>query len=153
VNYRHPGGSYCRSARAAQRPGSPSGWPWRGSPPRWWACWSTTAPRWGRRRSGVSPPPQRGYCAGPVRPYPTVRRWHRDWLGPGYGVATAESAAAAVWLAEHTGLVAEPVYTAKTAAALRALTADGTPDGPLLYWHTADRGGTPDTAGFNPPAS
>ncbi|GAB1640066.1 pyridoxal-phosphate dependent enzyme [Krasilnikovia sp. MM14-A1259] len=63
----------------------------------------------------------------------------RDWLGPGYGVATTDSTAAVGWLAEHAGLAAEPVYTAKAAAAVRALVADGT-DGPLLYWHTADRG-------------
>ncbi|BFU43431.1 pyridoxal-phosphate dependent enzyme [Krasilnikovia sp. MM14-A1004] len=81
------------------------------------------------RRAGASLPDG-------TRPAPlTVRR---DWLGPGYGVATAESAAAAGWLTERAGLVTEPVYTAKAAAALRALVADGTPDGPVLYWHTAD---------------
>ncbi|MEU7906907.1 pyridoxal-phosphate dependent enzyme [Actinoplanes sp. NPDC049118] len=86
------------------------------------------------RRAGAALPD-----GTPLAPL-TVRR---DWLGPGYGVATADSASAAAWLAEHTGLVAEPVYTAKAAAALRALAADGTPDGPLLYWHTADRGAAP----------
>ncbi|GAB1691198.1 pyridoxal-phosphate dependent enzyme [Krasilnikovia sp. M28-CT-15] len=84
------------------------------------------------RRAGAALPD-----GTPLAPL-TVRR---DWLGPGYGVATADSAAAAGWLADQAGLVAEPVYTAKAAAAVRALAADGTPDGPLLYWHTADRGG------------
>ncbi|RZU53865.1 D-cysteine desulfhydrase [Krasilnikovia cinnamomea] len=86
------------------------------------------------RRAGAALPD--GTALAPL----TVRR---DWLGPGYGVATADSASAAGWLAEHAGLVTEPVYTAKAAAALRALVADGTVDGPWLYWHTADRGAAP----------
>ncbi|MGS2617195.1 pyridoxal-phosphate dependent enzyme [Micromonospora sp. LZ34] len=66
----------------------------------------------------------------------TVRR---DWLGPGYGVPTAQGGAAAAWLAERAGLVAEPVYTAKAAAALRDLVAAGSA-GPVPYWHTAPAG-------------
>ncbi|MGN9779192.1 1-aminocyclopropane-1-carboxylate deaminase/D-cysteine desulfhydrase [Micromonospora sp. H33] len=59
----------------------------------------------------------------------------RDWLGPGYGVPTAQATDAAAWLAERTALVAEPVYTAKAVAALRDIAASG--PGPVLYWHTA----------------
>lgn len=157
MNYRHPGGSCCRSARAAQPAGLALGLALAGLPtevvgvlvndrtPMGQAQIRRLAAGTGRllRRAGAAMPD-----GTPLAPL-TVRH---DWLGPGYGVPTAESAAAD-WLAEHTGLRAEPVYTAKAAAALRALTADGTPDGPVLYWHTADRGGTPDAAGSNPLAS
>ncbi|MFI5495889.1 1-aminocyclopropane-1-carboxylate deaminase/D-cysteine desulfhydrase [Actinoplanes sp. NPDC051859] len=85
------------------------------------------------RRSGAALP-----TPAPLNPL-TVRA---DWLGPGYGHPTAESTAAAAWLAEHAGVHTEPVYTAKAAAALREMTAAA--DGPVLYWHTADDGHRPE---------
>lgn len=53
----------------------------------------------------------------------------RDFLGPGYGVATPESEAA---MAGETSLQLDPVYTSKSMAA--ALAFDG--PGPLLFLHT-----------------
>ncbi|MEH0829496.1 MULTISPECIES: 1-aminocyclopropane-1-carboxylate deaminase/D-cysteine desulfhydrase [unclassified Micromonospora] len=61
----------------------------------------------------------------------------REWLGPGYGTPSAASVDAAQWLQHHTGLVADPVYTAKAAAALRELCRGRVVEGPTLYWHTA----------------
>ena len=58
----------------------------------------------------------------------------REWLGEGYGHATADGAAAKDRFAAE-GVRLEPVYTAKAAAAALALC--GEPgSGPLLYWHT-----------------
>lgn len=60
----------------------------------------------------------------------------RGWLGPGFGRASAEGEAAARLAIEEEGLEAEPVYTAKTLAALCALAQTGSLAGPVLYWHT-----------------
>lgn len=58
------------------------------------------------------------------------------WLGDGYGHATEAGAAATAALAAD-GVVLEPVYTAKTAAALLELNRRGElGPGPVLYWHT-----------------
>jgi D-cysteine desulfhydrase len=58
------------------------------------------------------------------------------WLGAGYGHRTVE-AEHAIGLAREEGLVLEPVYTAKTMAALLALREQGElGEGPVLYWHT-----------------
>lgn len=61
----------------------------------------------------------------------------REWLGSGYGKPSGPSVEAAAWLRERAGLVADPVYTAKAAAAVRDLYRGPGDDGPTLFWHTA----------------
>jgi D-cysteine desulfhydrase len=59
------------------------------------------------------------------------------WIGRGYGHATAEGESAMDLLAEREGVTLDPVYTAKTVAALLALNKSRAfGDGPILYWHT-----------------
>jgi D-cysteine desulfhydrase len=58
----------------------------------------------------------------------------RDWLGGGYGHATAEGSDAIERFAA-AGVRLEPVYTAKAGAAALALREEEG-SGPLLYWHT-----------------
>ena len=61
---------------------------------------------------------------------------HTDWLGAGYGHATAAGAEATAVLADD-GVTLEPVYTAKAAAALLELNRRGRfGSGPVLYWNT-----------------
>jgi D-cysteine desulfhydrase len=61
----------------------------------------------------------------------------RDWLGAGYGHRTEESERARKLALEREDLALEPVYTAKTMAALIALNERGAfGEGPVLYWHT-----------------
>ena len=61
----------------------------------------------------------------------------RDWLGAGYGHRTNEAERARELAREREGLALEPVYTAKTMAALLALNERGVfGEGPALYWHT-----------------
>ncbi|MFI1538091.1 1-aminocyclopropane-1-carboxylate deaminase/D-cysteine desulfhydrase [Streptomyces anandii] len=61
----------------------------------------------------------------------------RDWLGPGYGHATAECERALSLAATTASLQLEPVYTAKALAALIALADDGRlPPGPVLFLNT-----------------
>ncbi len=58
------------------------------------------------------------------------------WLGPGYGHATPEGERAIEEFGD-AGVVLEPVYTAKAAAALLEMNARGAfGEGPVLYWHT-----------------
>ncbi len=58
------------------------------------------------------------------------------WLGPGYGHPTPAGAEAIAALAGD-GVVLEPVYTAKAAAALLEINRRGDfGSGPVLYWHT-----------------
>jgi D-cysteine desulfhydrase len=67
---------------------------------------------------------------------PATFEIHKRWLGPGYGHSTPESLEA-IELLRSEGVVLEPVYTAKTVAALLELNeraAFGA--GPVLYWHT-----------------
>jgi D-cysteine desulfhydrase len=60
-----------------------------------------------------------------------------DWLGDGYGHATAAATRAEELLRETEGLELEGVYTAKTMSALVGLVEAGQlRDGPVLYWHT-----------------
>ncbi len=60
----------------------------------------------------------------------------RDWLGVGYGQATAESEGARE-IAARAGLDLDPVYTAKAFAGLLGeRTADRLGDGPLLFLQT-----------------
>jgi len=65
-----------------------------------------------------------------------------EWLGPGYGVATAEGSAAVRLAARTEGLVLDPVYTGKALAGLIGLVRRGeiAADGEVLFWHT---GGAP----------
>jgi D-cysteine desulfhydrase len=63
-------------------------------------------------------------------------RMTRDWLGPGFGRQSEEGEVAAKLAFEEEGLEAEPVYTAKTLAALCGAARAGSVDGPILYWHT-----------------
>lgn len=60
----------------------------------------------------------------------------RDWLGPGFGRASEKGEAAAKLALAEEGLEAEPVYTAKTLAALCGAARVGSVDGSILYWHT-----------------
>ena len=63
-------------------------------------------------------------------------RVENRWLGAGYGHPTAE-AERAQELARLERLDLEPVYTAKTMAALLGMRARGElGEGPVLYWHT-----------------
>ena len=64
----------------------------------------------------------------------------RDWLGPGYGHSTPAADRATELFAEREDVVLEPVYTAKTVAALLELNRRGAfGPGPVLYWHTYSR--------------
>jgi D-cysteine desulfhydrase len=64
----------------------------------------------------------------------------RGWLGAGYGHSTPAAERATELLAEREDVVLEPVYTAKTAAALLELNRRGAfGEGPVLYWHTYSR--------------
>ncbi|CAM4459206.1 D-cysteine desulfhydrase [Mycobacterium basiliense] len=61
----------------------------------------------------------------------------RDWLGAGYGHPTSQGTHALQHARETEGLDLDPVYTAKTMAALLDLAAnDRLPGGPTLYLHT-----------------
>jgi D-cysteine desulfhydrase len=60
------------------------------------------------------------------------------WIGRGYGHSTREAERAVVLLGEREGVALDPVYTAKTMAALLDLNRVGAfGAGPVLYWHTA----------------
>ncbi|MFJ3232429.1 1-aminocyclopropane-1-carboxylate deaminase/D-cysteine desulfhydrase [Streptomyces sp. NPDC086787] len=60
----------------------------------------------------------------------------RDWLGPGYGHATEEAAAARA-LAAAEGLRLDPTYTAKAYAALLKMASDGRfGEGPVVFLNT-----------------
>lgn len=65
-----------------------------------------------------------------------------SFIGPGYGLPTAESQAALRLFAQTEGLIIDPVYTAKAAAGLIAAVRQGRwPQGSrILFWHT---GGSP----------
>lgn len=60
----------------------------------------------------------------------------RRWLGKGFGWPSDEGARAQAMLAETEGLLLEPVYTAKTVAALIDIVGSGGVVNPALYWHT-----------------
>ena len=61
-----------------------------------------------------------------------------DYVGPGYGIPTEASNEAMSLLARTEGVLLDPVYTAKTAAALLNWARTGrAPSGDLLVlWHT-----------------
>jgi D-cysteine desulfhydrase len=70
----------------------------------------------------------------------------RGWLGAGYGHSTPAAERATELFAEREDVMLEPVYTAKTAAALLELNRRGAfGEGPVLYWHTYSR---PDHSGL-----
>jgi D-cysteine desulfhydrase len=60
----------------------------------------------------------------------------RDWVGPGLGRASEAGAASQAALRELEGLDLDPVYTAKSMAALIDLSRAGRLKGPVLFWHT-----------------
>ena len=79
----------------------------------------------------------RGADLPPFRLSPSAVRVETRWLGGGYGHRT-EAAECAIALAlEEERLALEPVYTAKTMAAVLELSERGElGTGPVLYWHT-----------------
>lgn len=82
-----------------------------------------------RRRSVGSPPPE-------VEMHDSDIDVETAWLGRGYGHATPDGAEA-IKAFGGEGVVLEPVYTAKAAAALLELNREGRfGAGPVLYWHT-----------------
>ena len=63
----------------------------------------------------------------------------REWLGDGYGHATADGAAAAELLRDADGLALDPVYAAKAMAGLLAMMRRGElAGGPVLFVATGD---------------
>ncbi|REE98862.1 D-cysteine desulfhydrase family protein [Thermomonospora umbrina] len=70
------------------------------------------------------------------------RTVHGDWLGPGYGVATPEMTEAVRMFARAEGVLLDPVYSGKAAAALVGLVRSGRigADETVVFWHT---GGAP----------
>ena len=81
-----------------------------------------------------------GVDLGQHRPAP-VKVLHRQ-LGPGYGVATAQSLAA-VELLRSEGIPIEPVYTGKAFAALVADAHSRQLPKRVLFWNTVHRGPLP----------
>jgi D-cysteine desulfhydrase len=79
---------------------------------------------------------ERGAALGPVEFEPGALTVTGEWLGPGYGHATPEGAAAQRIGAEH-GITLDPVYTAKAFAGVLAMDADGRlGDGPVVMLDT-----------------
>ena len=67
---------------------------------------------------------------------------NQQHIGEGYGISTSEGLEAIRLLAEHEGVLLDPVYTAKSMAALIADVRMGTilPDETIVFLHT---GGVP----------
>lgn len=63
-------------------------------------------------------------------------RIDRRWVGPGLGRASEEGEAAAAVVQNLEGLHLDPVYTAKSMAALMGLARAGEISGPMLFWNT-----------------
>jgi D-cysteine desulfhydrase len=63
-------------------------------------------------------------------------RIERGWLGPGFGQPSAAGTAAEHLVQDLEGLHLDPVYTAKSMAALLELSRAGELPGPVLFWHT-----------------
>ena len=65
------------------------------------------------------------------------------FVGEGYGVPTDASREAMTLLAQHEGIVLDPVYTAKAMAGLiaRVRTGSFSPDDTVLFWHTGGQTG------------
>jgi D-cysteine desulfhydrase len=60
----------------------------------------------------------------------------RGWVGSGLGQATEKGAKAQATVGELESLELDPVYTAKSMAALMQLARGGRLEGPVLFWHT-----------------
>ena len=71
-----------------------------------------------------------------------------DWLGPAYGVPTAEGMEALRLAAASEGYLLDPVYTGKALAGVRGLAQRGElrPEETVVFWHT---GGAPALFAFN----
>lgn len=67
-------------------------------------------------------------------------RLNLDYVGPGYGVPSEAGNHALRWLAQRTGIILDPIYSAKAFAGLMDLVNKGEISGKVLFWHT---GGTP----------
>lgn len=63
-----------------------------------------------------------------------------DFVGPGYGIPSADGDAAIERLARTEGIFLDPIYSGKAFAALMALAGCGEIGGKVLFWHT---GGLP----------
>ena len=63
-----------------------------------------------------------------------------DYVGPGYGIPSAEGNAAIRLLARTEGIFLDPIYSGKAFAGLLDLAERGQISGKVLFWHT---GGTP----------
>jgi D-cysteine desulfhydrase len=79
---------------------------------------------------------KRGAGLPPIAPAATDLVVRDDWLGAGYGHPTTAAARATEAFAAE-GVVLDPVYTSKAAAALLDLSRHGElGPGPVLFWHT-----------------
>ena len=58
------------------------------------------------------------------------------YQGPGYGVATQDVWDSIFWVAEHEGILLDPVYTGKAMHALICEAEQGRLKGRVLFWHT-----------------
>jgi D-cysteine desulfhydrase len=58
------------------------------------------------------------------------------WLGPGFGRESEPGSAAQAMVEDLESLHLDPVYTAKSMAALIDLSRAGVLPGPVLFWHT-----------------
>jgi 1-aminocyclopropane-1-carboxylate deaminase/D-cysteine desulfhydrase-like pyridoxal-dependent ACC family enzyme len=63
-----------------------------------------------------------------------------DFVGPGYGVPSAEGDAAIEYLARKEGVFLDPIYSGKAFACLLARARRKDVEGRVLFWHT---GGVP----------
>jgi D-cysteine desulfhydrase len=80
---------------------------------------------------------KRGADVGQVEVAAADVTLERGWLGSGYGHSTPAADSATELLGAREDVVLEPVYTAKTVAALLELNRRGAfGEGPILYWHT-----------------
>ena len=80
---------------------------------------------------------KRGARVGEVQVAAADLTLERNWLGAGYGHSTPAGDRALSLFGEREGVVLEPVYTAKAAAAVLELNRRGAfGPGPVLYWHT-----------------
>ena len=76
--------------------------------------------------------------ASPARIDPAELVVDADFIGDGYGAATEGSREATELFADEEGILLDPIYTAKAAAALIAHARDGKlgSDSAVLFWHT-----------------
>ncbi len=97
-----------------------------------------TVARLARRTLGLLR--KRGANVGQVEVGAADVTLERGWLGSGYGHSTPAADRATEVLGAREDVILEPVYTAKTVAALLELNHRGVfGQGPVLYWHTYSR--------------